>query len=234
MKFIYLGIAGILIFVILIVILIINLFQLNIVKNSTPRTAVCNPESLLSAWIRGQNNTIGCPKFSNNLVVSDTEQGFQLFKKNLRADERCCWFSENIEQRDLIETPDVCNAVVSGRLTLNELNEKPYRLINNSLQIINPSCDTNPFCMSVRRRRDNVYNITKSISGEPIAPIDIQLNEGCMLLKDIQLGNRSILETTIDGRYVVPEDAPASAKTIVDIYNTGDRFLPIPVDVFTT
>lgn len=234
MKFIYLGIAGILIFVVLIIILIINLIQLNIVKDNTPRTAVCNPESLLSAWIRGENNTIGCPQFSNNLVVSNTEDGFQLFRKDLRADERCCWFSENTEQRNLIDTPDICNAVISGNLTLNQLNQKPYRFINNSIQIINPSCDTNPVCMSVRRRRDDTYNITKSISGIPGVPIDIQLDEGCSLLRDIKLNNESILQTTIDGRYVVPDDAPENAKIIVNLYNTGDRFLPVPADVFTT
>jgi hypothetical protein len=115
-----------------------------------PNVVACSEDDILEAYIRGYPSRESCPPFTNNYVVGDD---FNMYEKFFQVDSvnDCCWYSNEVNQRELFPNPWICNGLTVGQFTLNELNVKPYFFDGVTTFYPNPSCDENPNCISMIR-----------------------------------------------------------------------------------
>lgn len=230
MKFFVTSIVFIALGVTVIVLIIYSLYRNNTTSRiRTPTSAICNPNELLQAYIQDLPSQGECPNFENRYITSDTSSGIQLFDKSLRADESCCWFSNEVEQRTVIPNPFICNAVIPGfpNISIEQINQKPWSYRNGFITATNPSCGAG--CVSVQRIRDDRYAVISAptISSSSSQNVEVILGPSCSQLKDIRFNNRSAIIIS-EGQYVPVDGVPDIVQIICDIYNANRRFLPIP------
>lgn len=248
-------IATFVLLLIVIALFLVSFFRLRSVPPSSetfpdPNIVACSEDAILEAWIHNIPNKQSCPPFTNNYVIGE---GYHMYEKDFLVDGEsgCCWYSNDIEDRKLFPHPWICNG--SDRVfSLNELNTRPYFYDGITVLYPNPTCDTDPACISLIRvgsvEDAGIYKATKFRTestivyeeGEELPPPDssadyarrlkFYISDSCRDLKRIIFDDQLVLERTPGGDYawydINPELRPDIAVVIVDIFRR-DRFYPI-------
>lgn len=106
----------------------------------------CSPDQVLYAWIWNLPPNGICPPYVNNLLVSNGILYQRAFISN--NESGCCYFSQGDDALvSLVPLPSILIGMTQGKPTDNDLNQKPYTTVGNSIKYIVPYCDTNGYCI---------------------------------------------------------------------------------------
>ena len=185
----------------------------------------CSSNSVYLAWVQGVQNPSNCPPYVNKYFVEDRI----LKERSFKVDDSCCWFAD--EDPNIVVNPFMCNVMMSGSLTDEQLNEKPYEYQAGSIQYLNPSCIGND-CITLTSSGGSEYVISKYNYRNSKAGVDesvITLDAGCGNLSSYMLNGVEQLTILPNGRATANAGSPPVVRDIVNAYNRTTGFFPVPL-----
>lgn len=191
----------------------------------------CSPDQVLTAWIWNTPSNGICPDYTNQLVVSSGN----LYERQFMIDPNtgCCWFSKDESQRLLVPNAYILTgSKTSKSYTDDQLNQKPYAVIGNTIVYVVPFCDNDDDCfeMLLVGMSGNIgaYKISKYYDVSDIsdpATIDYIQNSVFYISNDGQ----TLLDIQYKGQSIytgcsVPPGAPLVISYVVKLFCEGRMF----------
>lgn len=190
-----------------------------------PSDTTCSENGIMKAWLEEVIAPSNCPDYTNKLVVENSI----LMTKKLGVSPGCCFFSE--EDKEIVISPFICNAMVKTSLTDDELNITPYKYDNGVIEYYNHTCQTED-CISLMSVGDGKYVISKynyRKTNPGVAESVITLTNNCRGITSYTVNGDEQLIKDNNGNYFVKGGAPNVVTDILTAYNRNKGFYPVPI-----
>lgn len=208
-----------------------------------PGLVACSEDDVLTAYIFGYPQKVGCPPWVNNYMV---DKEYILNERNFVVQQECCYYSSEENARQPVEYPWICVGNSTGLIySVQTLNQNPY--ISNGIEVIYtvPACSGSAGCISLiyagLREENAVYKVQNyegyEVITDPQGPeslylqmlgLDFHVGGHCAQLEEVYyigelIGHRENNTFVWD---IPVEDVPSMAMNVVGIF-MNDGFRPI-------